>query len=195
MVAAMCFSLAACGGDKEPSGNNSETQQEQNNEENNKIEVVELTADNWQNYLEIETVFRAETNAFNDIDNLWVNYALVLKDEYVSKFSGADGAFEFSFSEQTLRPIEYNVSTKEFTLGTAYTQEEIKSMHIGFDASETDTRIVYFGGYGEYGFETDEWHGCYPDSFQAGEDVVTGDTSIFGNVEITRIQGNLYFKK
>ena len=161
----------------------------------NMIEVVEITADNWQNYFEIESFVKPQTDDFNDIIDLYIGHALVLKDEYASKISAADCAIEYSFSGKYICPIEYKVATNEVTFGTAYTKEEAENKGYYVDFSYTATDTEKLGSYGEYGFEFGPMYGCYHDSFETGEDVITAETEIFGNVEITRIQGNLYFKK
>lgn len=165
------------------------------NDYNNMIEIVEITADNWQDYMEIKPFIEPRTDDFNDITDLTVGCALVLKDEYANRISASDCAIEYSLGGRYICPIEYNSTTKEFTLGAAYTKEEAEGKGYYVDSSYTHTDTDKLGSYQEYGFEFGPQHGCYPDSFQVNEDIVTAETEFYDTIEISRIQGNIYFKK
>ena len=49
--------------------------------------------------------------------------------------------------------------------------------------------------YNEYGFRFGLRDGCYGDSFEVNGDIVRAICSYYENIEITKIQGKIYFKK
>lgn len=160
----------------------------------NMIEVVEITADNWQDYLEIETYAAPTTNDFKEITHISISCALVLKDEYVDKFAGSDGAVETSYSGYNYFPIQYNAATKELTLGTPYTEQENEQKgHSPSTGTNANTEELSY--YSEDGFRLGVGGGNVPDTLNVDGDVVTADVGYYETIEIARIQGTLYFKK
>ena len=160
----------------------------------NMIEVVEITADNWKDYLEIETYADPTTNDFKEITGISISCALVLKDEYVDKFAGSDGAVETSYSGYNYFPIQYNTATKELTLGTPYTEQENEQKGY-YPSTETNANTEELSYYSEYGFRLRVGGGDVPDTLNVDGDVVTADVGYYETIEIARIQGTLYFKK
>lgn len=160
----------------------------------NTIECVELTLENWQQYFEIKPYAEPQTDAFDELSDLMICTTLVLKDEYVNTFAASDGAIEVSFGGEYRCPIEYNSATKELTLGTPYTKEESeqKGYYLSTEAVTYTDELTY---YREYGFRIGGGVGCPPDTFKVEGDIVTADITYYDTIEITRIQGNLYFKK
>ena len=160
----------------------------------NTIECVELTLDNWQQYFEIKPYAEPQTDDFDEISDLMIYCTLVLKDEYANAYAGSDGAIETSFGGQYRCPIEYNSATKELTLGTPYTEEENNQAGYGV-STETSTNTTKLTHYREYGFGIGGGSGCAPDTFKVEGDIAAGDAYYYETIEVTRIQGNLYFKK
>lgn len=160
----------------------------------NTIECVELTLENWQQYFEIKHYAEPQTNDFDEIFGLMISSTLVLKDEYANAYAGSDGAVEASFGDKYYCPIEYNSATKELTLGTPYTKEESEQKGY-YPSTETVTNTNNLTYYREYGFGIGGGVGCWRDTVKVEGDIVTADTAYYDIIEITRIQGNLYFKK
>ena len=160
----------------------------------NTIECVELTLENWQQYFEIKPYAEPQTDAFDELSDLMICTTLVLKDEYANTFAGSDGAIEVSFGGAYRCPIEYNSATKELTLGTPYTKEENEQQgyYLSTEAITYTNELTY---YREYGFAIGGGVGCNPDTFKVEGDIATADASYYETIEITRIQGHLYFKK
>ena len=123
LVAVMCFSLVACGGDEEsnnnnlPQTNNSSTQQEQSN--NAKEKEVVITVDNWQEYFEITYGLKEEKDNFDKItyaDSLVCS--VKLKDKYASKLVDKKFEIDFEFEKSTYfwkANVNYESGTYELT--------------------------------------------------------------------------------
>lgn len=61
---------------------------------------VPLTMDNWQDYFEIKDVTREYKNAFDEVDNVSLEYDLTLKDEYLMKLApGSNAIFQVTYTE------------------------------------------------------------------------------------------------
>lgn len=160
---------------------------------NNMIEAVEITADNWQNYLEIKPYAKPSTDDFNEITGLQIGCSLVLKDEYVDKLVASDGAIGYTISGQYKCHIEYNSATKELTLGAPFTEAEMEAMGMS-NSDQVITDTGKLGFYREYGFEIFR-DASYSGSCEVNGDIVSAVVSYYENIEITKIQGNLYFEK
>lgn len=158
------------------------------------IEIIEINTDNWQDYLEVKPYVNPKTDASNEISDLMIGCALVLKDEYASRICAVDCTLEYSLGETYICPIEYNTTTNEYLIRTAYTQEEAESKGY-FIASYTYTDTDRLGKYSAYGFKFGTHHGCNTDTLQRKGDVVSAETEFYGAIEITNIQGNFYFKR
>lgn len=160
---------------------------------NNKVESVEINADNWQDYFEVKPYAEARKDDFGEVSDVSIGAALVLKDEYASSYMAADGAVEATLGEQYRCPITYNVATGELTLGEAYTEDELAAMN-AFPITEDYTTTEKLSYYNENGVELNGY-GCYPDTLEVNGDVITADNVYYGSIVITRIQGTLYLEK
>ena len=90
LVAVLCLSLAACSSAEEVSGNNEQGQQtSQNTQQVNpkpsvteqKEQVIELTTENWQDYLEFRHFAEPTTTAFGEVTGVSCEIRLCLKDD------------------------------------------------------------------------------------------------------------------
>ncbi len=116
LVAIMCFSLAACGENKETSNNN-EPQEETSNNNEPQEETIEITIDNWQDYMEINQYLGVlhQMNSFGEVSktSLTLYTLLELKEEY-SNYK-ADVAAEYNM-DYCVSDIIYNLDDFSFEL-------------------------------------------------------------------------------
>ncbi len=113
LAVALCFSLMACGGGSSAEngsdsggdntlgdGNSSGDGNSPGGTGKDKVTKVELTLDNWQDYLEIKEFFSIVYNAFNEVDHLELNYGLVYRGEGEVIWDGSNVAVDFEYTAQ-----------------------------------------------------------------------------------------------
>jgi hypothetical protein len=87
LLAVMCFSLGACGGEKDTA-----TIEPQ-------YETVEITPDNWQDYFEVRSEsFVFTENNFGEVSDIEVEIYLMTKDGIVCDISNCDIAVEWEYT-------------------------------------------------------------------------------------------------
>lgn len=197
LAVVMCFSLVACAQE--------DTQQ---NEVEPQEETIEITIDNWQNYLEIKEYFDFYyvKNEFGEPvkANPNIRVLLTLKEEY-RDYLYSDFAVEFN-ADYCAKDIVYNYDDFTFEIKDCESQTNIQIDESQFVRGETGTlmkeiifydRIVDNKVESEY-LELDAcvlygikgWGTSY--SFRDNGDG-TGVIEWYPvNIEITRIKGTLY---
>ncbi len=147
LVAVMCFSLAACGGDNEtsnnnePQTNNSETQQEnesslqeeteQETNKNDDVKTIEITTENWQEYLVLEHL------------EMWQDYGcdvmetLCLKDEYADKVISDETSVEIEWTGTAImKECQFDMDNQTIQIGETCSDYEIDCSEIAkFEAA------------------------------------------------------------
>ena len=77
--------------------------------------TIEITPENWQTYFELKTAPVFSTNSNGELNNIFENTWLVIKDEYAEKLNITDDLnVEFDFSYEAIETI-YNVDNEKFT--------------------------------------------------------------------------------
>ena len=203
----MCLSLCACGKEKEePSASYIEeventvdmTETEQKSVETEpvivetepKLEIVELTLDNWQEYFEFVDNPNFQKDAFGEVEGFTVGISLQLKEEYQQRSASIEnGAIEYQMQyavigcELNKEAETYKLSDIHLVSENVYTRKNTLSVSLGIGGGEyfeeapssqpaIDTIAATYGASGPYAKSV---HG-YPI-----------------NVEIIRIQGTLTF--
>lgn len=165
LVAVMCFSLAACGGDNEASNNN----EPQTNESGEKTaKAVEISIDNWQEYFEIVEREETEKNEFEEIEDMYKGVYLVLKDEYEMVGYDTSIAIEYNYIEEW-RYVEIDKENGVLTIGELVPDKENEEMN------GLTKEIIYS-----------------KTSLTNGRSWSEGMQAVPTNFEIVRIQGTLY---
>lgn len=202
LVASLCFTLVACGGesvdvDVDETSNVSDNSEEVLNEEvvieeteeaNAETEIstetIAITIDNWQDYFEIRILVDPRTNDFNEIDSMFLSAYLVLKDDYAVKYVSTDGALEVKKGGQNTTAVEYNMETEELTL-----------VHSDDVSDRERTETVSLDGYEENGLYLMIGNGTNPDTLEQNGNILTATSQFYKFIEITRIEGNLCLTK
>ena len=146
---------------------------------------VEITSDNWQQYFEVKESPLWEENAFGEAETLYVRYCLFLKDEYKDKVDESkESAVAFAFEyDWILADIEINYETREYSYTGKvhdYSQDHEEStlaVDTGVLIYSEDCGIICSCGEGYF---TDDNDVKIPNCYQ------------FTNIEMTRVEGNLY---
>ena len=121
LISAMSLSIVACGGEeKKPGLAPGEGQ-----------EAIEITTENWETYFEIveevETLEKDKEDENGDVVKdkdgnpvkvtvAFVDYYVVLKDEYVDAFEGAETVFTYKLGKQAVKTISYNLEDGTYEL-------------------------------------------------------------------------------
>lgn len=196
LAVVMCFSLVACAQE--------DTQQ---NEVEPQEETIEITIDNWQNYLEIKEYFDFYygKNEFGEPVEAYPNFYVLLtfKEEY-RDYSYSDFAVEFN-ADYCAKDVVYNYDDFTFEIKDCESQTNIQIDESQFVRGETGTlmgeiinydRIVDNKVESEYIeldacvlYGTKRGRGCYFSDNGDGTGVIECYPV---NIEITRIQGTLY---
>lgn len=197
LAVVMCFSLVACGGDKETSNNN-EPQEE----------TIEITIDNWQNYLEIKEYFDFYyvTNEFGVPIKAHPNLRvlLTLKEEY-RDYLYSDFAVEFN-ADYCAKDVVYNYDDFTFEIKDCESQTNIQIDESQFVRGETGTlmgEIIHYDKIVDNKVESKyiELDACVLYGIKGWGTsysfIDNGDgTGVIEwypvNIEITRIKGTLY---
>ena len=108
LLSVMSLSLVACGETKEEELTAGEGQ-----------EAVEITAENWDTYFEIEEIVDTSARTLSDgtkITIAYVDYVINLKDEYTEKFDKADLDVTYDLGKQEVKKLVYDVKAGTYTL-------------------------------------------------------------------------------
>lgn len=192
LVAVLCLSLAACSSAEEVSGNNEQGQQtSQNTQQVNpkpsvteqKEQVIELTTENWQDYLEFRLFAEPTTNAFGEVTGVSCEIRLCLKDDIAQNVIDMNEVvLEYSLSGGHGCWYQYNVESNELT------QKEPAA------EGQDDDGYTGTGSFPLYLFEAEKGRGVFPGMEYS--ETIEGNTisfiaAKFENTEITRIQGTI----
>lgn len=144
LVAVMCFSLVACGGETPNTDDNSEQEQQTQNGNNEpevtnpdvsepdntepentepQYETVEITIDNWQEYFEIIPYVEVDTNAFDEYDDVNPYYTFALKETFRGHVVDCDLAVEVTGSFARLFKCELDLNTNQAVF-TPYSESD-----------------------------------------------------------------------
>ncbi len=158
-----------------------------------KINAIEITMDNWQDYFEIKPYIDVRRNDFDEIDDIKFGTKMVLKEEYADKFAGADGAVEVLKKDSYYCNVEYNAATGEYVIGDAYSEDVLKEKD--YYTSDDDTISDKLSNYGKNGLTFGGYRGGYPDSKEVNGDTIKIDVENYANIDVIKIKGNLYLNK
>lgn len=134
LLSVMSLSLVACGGEKEdpvPEGQ----------------EAINITAENWDTYFEIEEIVDTGIRTTDDGEEVtvaYVDYMLCLKDEYKDTFASADLKFTYVLGEKEVKTLTYNLAdgTYEFSESKAeFSQDTSKTGTLTVTDVETQMHI------------------------------------------------------
>lgn len=83
-----------------------------------KTETIEVTADNWQQYFEVQKLENWQTDEFGDTSALYIRYILSVKTDYIERIvlEKSDVAVEYIKYEQTV-PVEIDFANKTCVFG------------------------------------------------------------------------------
>ncbi|MEE0966137.1 MAG: hypothetical protein U0L85_03695 [Bacilli bacterium] len=154
-------------------------------------EEIEITIDNWKDYLEIKKNVNIFTDAFDEIESVSLLNCLYLKDEYANKTVEADIAVESEYTNSSYKWLSYNVETEVMSF-LETTEKEVEGYYN--DSSEKMTV--------KSAFNYDETKGqLYKNSLTSGSSISNSLKSDGNNVKIivkdyetihiVRIQGTI----
>ena len=187
----MMLSFSACG--REETRENSNTLQEVTLEttaatENNTqdtIESIEITRDNWQNYLELRYMISWKYNAFDEIEGFSHLYpVLALKEEYMDRKVSANTELAVGFTATRIwKCVSVDMESRTYKWGESIDEKEQINETAKYypEVQVGDPRILDEGGivflsYGSRHVNGKDGHPYYE------------------NFEITRIEGTLVFE-
>ena len=124
----MCLSLAACGNAEKPKQNETEndstgvspnqTEYTAPTETEPKVQVVEITMDNWQDYFEIKQCVEGDvnTNAFDEFESVayYIYTVFTLKEEYAEKIDTDESQLAIEYS-CNYKSRSYTLNATDFT--------------------------------------------------------------------------------
>lgn len=134
----MCLSLAACGNAEKPKQNKTEndyigvsTNQTENTDSTDyqteytaptetepKVQVVEITMDNWQDYFEIKQCVEGDvnTNAFDEVESVgyYIYTVFTLKEEYAEKIDTDESQLAIEYSGN-IKSRHITINATDFT--------------------------------------------------------------------------------
>ena len=150
-------------------------------------DMVELSADNWQEYFEWTEEFCYDTNAFGEVSSLGTKYFFSLKEEYynrLSPFQINQGDVEIS---HTLMEHYVSISAdgKSYTKGDHNYREGHQYTQIHELRKQNDTTVSLWGA--QYAYASVREYKNYPLSEFLCDYVISHS--------VTRIQGTLYLLK
>ena len=157
-----------------------------------KTTVIDITVDNWQDYLVIEQTVRADKNAFDEVTSAFVGYRLVAKDAWKDKITDAEIAIEFEKSDKQGAHFAYNTKTEELISDEAITEQELKDNNWWFDKDEVDKGTATIDEYGlRDGRTLGSSYGAWESSKQTDGDLFKWAGTYFAKIELTRVQGTI----
>ena len=145
----MCLSLAACGNAEKPKQNKTEndyigvsTNQTENTDSTDyqteytaptetepKVQVVEITMDNWQDYFEIKQCVEGDvnTNAFDEVESVgyYIYTVFTLKEEYAEKIDTDESQLAIGYSGN-IKSRHITISAYRLNSATAPKTESIR---------------------------------------------------------------------
>ena len=157
------------------------TLQENTEPENSEpqYETVEITLDNWQEYFELKMSVYERKNAFGELENLFPQMRLVLKENLAGITADMDIVFEYTCTDGYRCKFTYNTDTGELTEGEktdAYVTDPWGTIR------EMDERYIEDGasifGNGHYDVTVDS-------------NIASFTADMYSTVEILRIQGTI----
>lgn len=162
LISVMSLSLVACGGTKEEELVAGEGQ-----------EAIEITAENWDTYFEIEEIVDTSTRTLSDgtvITVAYVDYVINLKDDYAAKFDKADLDVTYNLGKQEVKKLVYDVKAGTYTL---------EASTVGFPADDSAEGTITITA-----AETQMYINAYADSIVDEEPTLWETiTSMFGGAE------------
>ena len=194
LISVMSLSLVACGA-KEEELTAGEGQ-----------EAIEITAENWDTYFEIEEIVDTSTRTLSDgtvITVAFVDYVINLKDDYVAKFDKADLDVTYDLGKQEVKKLVYDVKAGTYTLEAStvgFPEDEKAEGEITITATETqmyinayadnivdeeptllETFMSLFGGAEEEAREEQTTYDC--------------DTMTRPELKVTKVEGKMILNK
>lgn len=142
----MCLSLAACGNAEKPKQNETEndstgvspnqTEYTAPTETEPKVQVVEITMDNWQDYFETKQCVESciSTNAFDEFESVsyYIYTVFTLKEEYAEKIDTDESQLAIEYS-CNYKSRSYTLNATDFTY--EITGDGLKDERFNFSVS------------------------------------------------------------
>lgn len=168
--------------------NSSENSSQENEEE------IEITMDNWQDYFEIRPCVSFHKNDFDEVDSIGMANGFGLKKEFEERIIDANVAVEYTQSDVTGYPFEFNMETKEKIIGEPYTEEESQNKGIIFYNDRGDGTLTFEYNEGmEKSFIKSfiSFDSANKEKFKIEGSIIKWDGALFSKADITRIQGTI----
>jgi len=182
LAAAMCISLTACGGGGDSGG--SSNADGGNGGAQKGEQTVELTLDNWSDFIEFPLVVTAKRDSFDQLEGVYCEYHIRLNPAVagrVKQFNDVAIAYEFTGGQDAR--FVFDADTGEVEL-LEFLPESVEYR----DYHESGDAKVYLMG-------LEEGHQFIPMVLGFDEVVegstVTFTTCAFESIAITRIQGSV----
>ena len=217
LAAVMCLSLVACGGETPNTNDNNGTEQSEQLGGESTEQTIEITLDNWQEYLEINQYFSVWyfPNAFDEVEGeptLTFYVILETKEEYsnymVDWYSDDGIAVEYDM-DYCPKDIIYNLEDFSFELIDCVSHPEATVDESEFprgwtgkipgtatinrdkivDGKVEKNSIQYATNFGEQGLPLN-YHGTEIEQNEDGTGYIAKCPT---NIQITRIQGTLEY--
>lgn len=157
-------------------------------------EVVELTVDNWNDYMEEQAYFSYELNDFKEVKGIYANRQWRLKEAYYSRLwiNLTDVAVEYTHNSGK-QFAQWDLATKTCTLTDRY------ELSMQDNAPQTYTRTESLGDYGDSSTENpdDSYYGYryMSSSGWTNDKEEQYFSNYYTNVQLTRVQGSLWLVK
>lgn len=158
------------------------------------FEVVELTVNNWNDYMEDQAYFSYDLNEFKEVKGIWANRQWRLKEAYYSHLwsSLTDVAVEYTLNSGN-QFAQWDLATKTCTLSDRYELQ----MQDGTPRIYTHTEKL--DGYGDSSTEDpdDSYYGYryMSSSGWTNDKEEQYFSNYYTNVQLTRVQGSLWLVK
>ena len=182
LAAAMCISLTACGGGGDSGG--SSNADGGNGGAQKGEQTVELTLDNWSDYIEFPMVITADRDSFDQLEGVYCEYHIRLNPAVAGRVKQLnDVAIAYEFTGGQDARFVFDADTGEVELLEILPESvEYRDYHESGDAK------VYL-------MDLEEGYQFLP-MFLAFDEVVEGSTvtfttCAFESMAITRIQGSV----
>ncbi len=178
------------------------------------VETVEITIDNWAEYLEVVPCIERTMNVFDEIEDIHLSHTVRLNETYADSavvedaaawlngecqpgdIAEADIAIEVVLGGLSAKTITYDIASGDYTLadytlkkGSAFVSDKYVTTQVALDKYDivrnSENSPAIEGGWNDY----------YDMTYQNDGTTITRTEEIYEKYKVKRIQGTISFVK
>lgn len=150
---------------------------------------IEITMDNWQEYLEIVPREHWGTNAFGDIESVSIGYDLKIKEAYADRL-----ITNFVYGAETKIDAEFSYDAEYYYCDIDFVNKTVtKNALDPFYTEQLGGANSVIRSFQGYNLDEGEYISSYY-IWRDNKDIISESVPFYNDLKITRIQGTLYLE-